>query len=311
MRNNVIIGFAGRKRSGKSTLAKSIDKTIENSYIISIADNLKFLCADLLCIGIDELNRMKDDGTRFEEKVDAGWISIINRATKISKNDIFKEIGNKTFTNVREMLQVIGTDVIRKYNSEWHIDKTIEHIKELNETCEGITIIVDDVRFPNEKCKLEEIGCDVFFVMRPNFFNVSNHASEVALSYDDFCHNKIIINDVSEKTLCDEFIKFYYEGKSSEIILSNNPWYCEHKIDMTSNDPTLVRRRGEIINLVIKQNKDKVLFNEKGIITFRSTDPILTSLFRRVFMNDHRSSDGCETYSIYNPITNEILKKYL
>ena len=63
MMNNVIIGFAGRKRSGKSTLAKSIDKTIENSYVISIADNLKFLCADLLCIGIDELNGMMDDGT--------------------------------------------------------------------------------------------------------------------------------------------------------------------------------------------------------------------------------------------------------
>lgn len=308
MKNKFIISFAGRKRSGKSTLAKAIKKNVENCCIISIADNLKYLCADLLCIGIDELNRMKDDGTTFEEKVDAGWISIINRSTKISKDDIFNEIGDKTFTSVREMLQVIGTDVIRKYNSEWHIDKTIEHIKEIDD---NITVIVDDVRFPNEKEKLEGIGSDIFFIMRPNMFEVSNHMSEIALAYDDFCPNKVIINDITEKTLCDEFIKFYYDGETSDIILSNNPWYCEHKIDITSNEPTLVHRREEIINLVIKQNKDKVLFNEKGIITFKSTDPISRSLFRRVFMNDSRTTDGCEAYSIYNPITNEILKKYI
>lgn len=308
MENKVIIGFAGRKRSGKSTLAKAINKKIEKSCIISIADNLKRLCADLLCITIDELNRMKDNGTTFEEKVDAGWISIINRATNISKDDIYKEIGEKTFTNVREMLQVIGTDVVRKYNPKWHINKTIERIKE---TDEGVTVIVDDVRFPDEQCKLEAIGADVFFIMRPNMFNVSNHASEIALTYDKFGSRNVIINDISEDTLCDEFINFYYKGKTSEIFLSSNPWYCEHKIDMENNEPTLVHRREEIINLVIKQNKDKVLFNERGIITFKSSDPISRALFRRVFMNDSRTTDGCEGYSIYNPITNEILKKYM
>lgn len=308
MKNKVIIGFAGRKRSGKTTLANAIHNKVKNSVVISIADNLKYLCADLLCVGIDELNRMKDDGTTFEEKVDAGWISIIGRNTKISKDDIFNEIGDKTFTNVREMLQVIGTDVIRKYNSEWHIDKTIERIEEMDDS---VTVIVDDVRFPNEQDKLEGIGCDVFFIMRPNMFNISNHFSEVALSYTDFHPEKVIINDMSEETLSKEFIKFYYKGEPCEILLSSNPWYCEHKIDIESEDPTIIHRREEMIKLVIKQNKDKALFNEKGIITFRSSDPISRTLFRRVFMNDRRKTDGCETYSIYNPITNEILKKYM
>ena len=120
-----IIAFAGRKRSGKGMLAKGMREYSPNVVIIAVADSLKLLCCKLLKITYDELTQMKDDGTTFEAKVDDYWVSTIKHEVKISDNIIRNEIGGRVFTNVREVLQIIGTDLIRKYSPDWHIEKTI------------------------------------------------------------------------------------------------------------------------------------------------------------------------------------------
>lgn len=43
-------------------------------------------------------------------------------------------------------MQFIGTDIIRKFYSDWHIDQLINEITLSDEEF----IIIDDVRFPNE-----------------------------------------------------------------------------------------------------------------------------------------------------------------
>ena len=308
-----IIAFAGRKRSGKSMLAKGMKEYSPNVVIVTVADNLKFLCCKLLNRTYDELNQMKDDGTIFEAKVDGTWVSIINRETKISDEIICKEIGGRIFTNVREVLQVIGTDLIRKYIPDWHIDKTIERIKSYGE---DKIIVVDDVRFPNEKCKIEEIGGDVFFVIRPNCWDVSNHPSEVALKYTDFCENRIIINEYTEEQMVAYFNVLYFAGEHIDenvcpILLCANPWYSEHVMDVTTDDTAFNLSRQVIIKRVIKQNEGRIPFRVNGLITFKSHNLDSLSLFRRIIMNDRRGSDGCKSYSVYNPLTNEILKMYI
>ena len=56
----MIIGFAGRMRSGKTELAKICeDAGFEKLYF---ALPLKQLCADLMDISIDELNKWKNKG---------------------------------------------------------------------------------------------------------------------------------------------------------------------------------------------------------------------------------------------------------
>ena len=161
-----IIAFAGRKRSGKGMLAKGMREYSPNVVIIAVADSLKLLCCKLLKITYDELTQMKDDGTTFEAKVDDYWVSTIKHEVKISDNIIRNEIGGRVFTNVREVLQIIGTDLIRKYSPDWHIDKTIERIKSYGD---DKIVVVEDVRFPNEKRRIEEIGGDVYFIIRPNY----------------------------------------------------------------------------------------------------------------------------------------------
>ena len=307
-----IIAFAGRKRSGKGMLAKGMREYSPNVVIIAVADSLKLLCCKLLKITYDELTQMKDDGTTFEAKVDDYWVSTIKHEVKISDNIIRNEIGGRVFTNVREVLQIIGTDLIRKYSPDWHIDKTIERIKSYGD---DKIVVVEDVRFPNEKRRIEEIGGDVYFIIRPNYWDVSNHPSEKALKYTDFNDNRIIINEYSKEQMIEYFNALYFTDEyinenECPILLSANPWYSEHVMDITTNDFATRLNRQNIIKKVIKQNKGRALFREKGIITFKSDDADSLNLFRRIIMAG-REGYGCESYSIYNPLTNEILKLYL
>ena len=255
---------------------------------------------------------MKDDGTTFEAKVDDYWVSTIKHEVKISDNIIRNEIGGRVFTNVREVLQIIGTDLIRKYSPDWHIDKTIERIKSYGD---DKIVVVEDVRFPNEKRRIEEIGGDVYFIIRPNYWDVSNHPSEKALKYTDFNDNRIIINEYSKEQMIEYFNALYFTDEyinenECPILLSANPWYSEHVMDITTNDFATRLNRQNIIKKVIKQNKGRALFREKGIITFKSDDADSLTLFRRIIMVGCEGY-GCESYSIYNPLTNEILKLYL
>ena len=308
-----IIAFAGRKRSGKGMLAKGMREYSPNVVIIAVADSLKFLCCKLLNRTYDELNQMKDDGTTFEAKVDDYWVSTIKHEVKISDNIIRNEIGGRVFTNVREVLQIIGTDLIRKYSPDWHIDKTIEHIKSYGD---DKIVVVEDVRFPNEKRRIEEIGGDVYFIIRPNYWDVSNHPSEKALKYTDFNDNRIIINEYSKEQMIEYFNALYFTDEyinenECPILLSANPWYSEHVMDITSNDFASRLNRQNIIKKVIEQNKGRALFREKGIITFKSDDADTLALFRRIIMYDIYEGDVCKSYSVYNPLTNEILKLYM
>ena len=312
IKKNRIIAFAGRKRSGKGMLAKGMREHSPNVVIIAVADSLKFLCCKLLNRTYDELNQMKDDGTTFEAKVDDYWVSTIKHEVKISDNIIRNEIGGRVFTNVREVLQIIGTDLIRKYSPDWHIDKTIERIKSYGD---DKIVVIDDVRFPDEKRRIEEIGGDVYFIIRPNYWDVSNHPSEKALKYTDFNDNRIIINEYSKEQMIEYFNALYFTDEyinenECPILLSANPWYSEHVMDITTNDFATRLNRQNIIKKVIKQNKGRALFREKGIITFKSDDADSLNLFRRIIMAG-REGYGCESYSIYNPLTNEILKLYL
>ena len=54
----MIIGFAGRKSSGKTELAKVAEK---NGFkIVSFATPLKRLISDMLSISVEELNNRKE-----------------------------------------------------------------------------------------------------------------------------------------------------------------------------------------------------------------------------------------------------------
>jgi hypothetical protein len=114
--------------------------------------------------------------------------TILSEETEIPLETVREICYGKTINNVREMLQFIGTDLIRKYNKDWHVNRVRQMIED------GYDYVIDDVRFPNEKKMIEDLGGDCWFVTKTTLDNISNHESETSLTWHN-CWNKIIINN--------------------------------------------------------------------------------------------------------------------
>ena len=191
-----LIGLAGRKESGKSELA-----SICNKYgyeTLSFATPLKTLIANLLGITIADVNKLKNaNNTYVLQSMDLIFLS---KETDIPIEIIKEKCGDKSFKNTRELMQFIGTDLIREYCSDWHINK----VREIIETNDDKNFVIDDVRFPNERELIESLGGTLWFVVRPKLDNVSNHISETALKWQEF--DNIIVNN---KSL--EYLKYNWD----------------------------------------------------------------------------------------------------
>lgn len=214
MANN-IIGFAGRARSGKSTLAQVLHNE-EGYQILTIANYLKKLCCKLLGdISLTQLNELKNNDTDITNllKIDDNFIHIINEATGIGYEVIKNELINLPYgiPTIRAMLQIVGTDIIRKYYPDWHI---IQLVNEIQSLPDDVNIVVDDVRFPNERKEIERLGGIVIFIMRPTMLSmVYNHPSEISLQWFNFMEKRIIINYSNQY----EFISNFLEMKTNDF----------------------------------------------------------------------------------------------
>ena len=182
----MIIGFCGRCRSGKTELAKICENYGYTKLYFALP--LKQLCADILDISIDGLNKAKNEQTPIQITIDDDICSTLSEETEIPLETTKEICEGKYLHTVREMLQFIGTDYIRTYNKDWHVNRIKEMIQP------NTNYVIDDVRFPNEKRLIEELRGDCWFITRTTLDNVSNHESETALKWQD-CWNKIIIND--------------------------------------------------------------------------------------------------------------------
>ena len=182
----MVIGLAGRMRSGKSELAKVCEQYgYERLYF---ALPLKQLCADILKISIDDLNKAKVEKTEIGVTIEKDICELISKETDIPFDTVMEICNGVKIRDVRHMLQFIGTDLIRKYNTDWHVNKIRAMIdKDKN-------YVIDDVRFPNEKKMIEELEGECWFIVRPTLDNISNHESETSITWND-CWNRIIIND--------------------------------------------------------------------------------------------------------------------
>lgn len=184
----MVLGLAGRMRSGKTELAKVCENYGYEKLYFALP--LKRLCAELLDISIDELNRLKADREEIGVMISEDLCRIISEETDIPLDIVKRTCEGVVIKDVRHMLQFIGTDLIRKYNTNWHVDRIREMIDR------NKNYVIDDVRFPNEKALIEELGGDCWFVIRTTLDNISNHESETSITWND-CWNKVIINDTT------------------------------------------------------------------------------------------------------------------
>jgi hypothetical protein len=187
-----IISLSGRKESGKTELAKVCEKHGYEKK--SFATELKSLVCRMIGIGsIAELDKYKT--VPIGATLDKNAIHRLSVETGIDE-DYIKEHGSSLTENStsRDWLQVIGTNVIRTFDPDWHVRKTLEGL-DINKK-----YVFDDTRFPNELKALREIGAECWFIIRNKTDNISNHPSETALSYRDFDY-RIIVNNLTLQEL--------------------------------------------------------------------------------------------------------------
>ncbi len=300
-----IIAFAGRKRSGKGILSNLIKENTDNTVIVTIANYLKLLCCDILSIDYDMLLRKKDNGDILNVKSDYRWYNIISKRTNIPYEVVETELKDKVFKNVRELLQIIGTDLIRKYNPQWHVNCMIDDI---NSYGDDYTIVIDDVRFPNEREAIEKMGGKVFFIIRPNYFDVSNHISETSLRWQNFDSNSIIINDLPKNTLLEYFRLAYVLGfkRNSDIpiFLSNNKYSFKH---IYNSDFPRDKKDFALAKDILEQNLHNPRFKNNGIIMYTADGREKADLFEETIL-DTKCHTWRRDFVIYCPLINENLK---
>lgn len=289
---NNIIAFCGRKESGKTELANiCVDFGYEK---LSFATPLKKLIAQLISCEIIDINRLKNVETVY--KFDEDKCAFIAQETNIPYEIVVEKILNKTFTTVRELLQYIGTDLIRHYNPDWHVMKTAEYIQE------GKKYVIDDVRFPNEANMVNEMGGDCWFIVRPKLDNVSNHESETSLKWQDF--DKVIVNDKTVEYLRFNWALFMENGysfsneKRNEIMnkcvgnKNHIDTITQNNEDFTLLDNLFISKHEFSYNAkyLNNPNVNKISVNKNSVMVFMHND---------------------EVEIISNPLIIEDLKKYL
>ena len=189
---NEIIGFAGKMRSGKGAAAALLEYKYNYSYL-EVADCLKEICVKLTGLsGVQELNEYKNNYKTINVFFDEAVCRRLSEMTDVPFEYIKEKMLGKRILNVRVLLQMLGTDVLRGYDENWHVYHLADEIVSLRK--ENKPIVIGDIRFANEKLFVESLGGVVYYVRRDDPPLCSHHISENSLSEDDFEKEHVIEN---------------------------------------------------------------------------------------------------------------------
>ncbi len=185
----MIIGFAGKAASGKTTAAHYMAECLPGKVqIIPMAQVLRNeVEAFLRAIGAEKFVPLvygcQDDkvqvfqiDTKQAHKACPQWAHFISAHSDIQK------IPEQTAVTVRRILQWWGTEYRRTEDPDYWTRAWATLVESLD--LSTIHILIDDVRFMNELSTVRCEGGIVIKIERPGFNGAGNHASETSL--DDY-----------------------------------------------------------------------------------------------------------------------------
>lgn len=191
----MIIGIAGKKKSGKDTIAKHLEVTY-GFKIYHYADAMKEFCRDYL--GLEErlLWGTDDDKATLSQYKKKDLYNIANSIIASRPHveyDIYGDFTDEAiaepnkFMSYREILQYFGTEVFRAFDPDFHIKNLFRRIKKDNVK----DVVVADIRYQNEITPIENEGGFVLRLTRTQL-KKDNHTSETSL--DNYPFKYVIDN---------------------------------------------------------------------------------------------------------------------
>jgi hypothetical protein len=197
----MIVGFAGKAASGKTTAAQFMAESLQGDVqIIPMAQVLRievetFLRASGAEQYVPLVYGCQDDKVQIfsidrnkAEKACPRWSHFITEHADIQTTP------EQTALSVRRILQWWGTEYRRADDPDYWTKEWAKLVESLD--LSTTHVLIDDVRFMNELNTVRNEGGLVIKIERPGFNGAGNHASETSLDdYSDW--HSIIINDGS------------------------------------------------------------------------------------------------------------------
>jgi hypothetical protein len=229
----LILGISGRKQSGKSTIGNFILSLYlaKMGYCekIYMDEDGQLLVSDIngdkRFEGIFNIRKLLDqyNDPRLSDAIEKlnTKVKIYNFADVLktdicinmlgltydqcygsddNKNEMTNIVWNGQTLSARDVMQVVGTDIFRKLDTNVWVRSTINKI--IREKPE--LAVITDCRFPNEVDCIKETGGKVIRLTRNPF--QSDHLSETVLDKDNYdWSNFDYVVDNSDITLLDQF----------------------------------------------------------------------------------------------------------
>lgn len=195
----MIIGFAGKAASGKTTAAQHLAPLLQGeTLIIPMAMVLRDEVEEFLrAIGAAEFVPLvygcQDDKLRVFYVDEAKAVQHCPEWTGfVAEHADIQDRSGQTALSVRRILQWWGTEYRRAQDPDYWTKAWERKVSAYD--LQKLHILVDDVRFINELQLLLELNAYVVKIERPGFAAGGNHASETSLDdYRDW--NRVIVND--------------------------------------------------------------------------------------------------------------------
>lgn len=208
----MIVAFGGKKRAGKGTVAEVFVKKF-NYTKVSFADGLRNLASSVFGLSLENFteDNLKEQpftnplvfteghlGLLIAELEEQGF-----HVDEQSQARLATTLGT-TFNNPRHLLQVLGTDILRKHYDDQIFLKMVQ--RKIGQLAD---VVIDDMRFSNERAFVRENGGLLCLINRPQLVTNDSHSSENDLGHEGE-YDVIINNDSNIHKVRSEIEMWFY-----------------------------------------------------------------------------------------------------
>lgn len=212
----MLISLSGQRRVGKDTVADILVSKFKFTKI-ALADPLRDLCSRVFNIPLetflsDELKEKAFDiPVQLTNEKIIDIIAIVEHEWGFKVDDFqydrMLEFAGVTFANPRQILQLVGTEIIRgSIDDNIFLTLADNRIKSI-----GKNIVISDVRFEVEQQWAKERADKMVLIKRPNLnLKQDTHRSENELTNEEI-YDTIMLNDADLGRFKIEVIEYFNE----------------------------------------------------------------------------------------------------